>query len=301
MFAIIKRKDLDHVLSLLNNSKYKTIRLSTELEKDGVLQFLDLSLKRQSDGTIKVSVYHKPTSTNRFITSDSYCPQSHKMAVFHSMVHRLCKLPLNVIDFMDELKYIRTIASVNGFNENIVDELVEKHSKKIKKQNLSTFFQNSQKSERKRFCVNYAAPLTNKLQKIFKNYKTDLVFASENKLKSLLLTTKDKIEDTAKSGIYEISCKECPKIYIGQSRRQVAIRGKEHKAHIKYNRPEKSAVAKHVLNDMHSGITKLELKIKKAVTKDYYLDAWESLYMHKNKEVLMNTDPAPISSPLFNF
>lgn len=301
VFAIIKKKNLDRVLSLLNSTKYKTIRFTTEVEEDSKISFLDLSLKRQADGTIGISVFRKATSTTRFITSDSYCPPSHKIAAFHSMTYRLCKLPLSVKDFMDELKYIKMVANVNGFHESLVNQLVEKHSKKIRRKNLSTLFNNSTENDRRRVCFNYAAPLTNRLKEIYKKHKVDLVFASENKLKSLLLSTKDKIEILKKSGIYEIKCNVCGKIYIGQTRRQVSQRYKEHCAHIRYNRPEKSAVAKHVLKDLHSGLTELNVKLKKRVTKTYNLDAWESFYMHKNQSKLINTDPAPIISPLFNF
>lgn len=43
-----------------------------------------------------------------------------------------------------------------------------------------------------------------KLKEIYKKQKIDLVFASENKLIILLNSTKDKIKDCDKSGIYEI-------------------------------------------------------------------------------------------------
>lgn len=286
---------------MLNTTKYKTIRFTAEVEENQKLSFLDLNLNRKSDGMIQISIFRKPTSTNRFFTSDSYCPPSHKYAAFNSMTYRLCKLPLNVKDFMEELKHIKMVANLNGYQENMIDKMIEKHSEKIKKQNLSTFFNASQKMDHKRFCFNYAAPLTNRLKDIYKNHKIDLVFASENKLKNLLVSTKNRSESIEKSGIYEIKCKICDKIYIGQTRRRVETRFKEHCAHIRYNRPEKSAVAKHVLKDLHSGLTELDIKLKKHVTKPHTLDAWESMYMHKNRLKLMNTDPAPISSPLFNF
>lgn len=300
VFAIIKKKDLETVLSTLNNTKFKTIHFTHQIEENNQLAFLDLNVNRKPDGTITFGIYRKPTSTTRFITSDSYCPPSHKMAAFHSMTYRLCKLPLPVREFMDELKYIKLAANVNGFHERIVNQLVEKHSKKIKKQNMSTFFNETQ-NNRRRVCFNYAAPLTNRLKEIYRKHNVDLVFASENKLKSLLISTKNKIEVMKRSGIYEIECKVCKKIYIGQTRRQVIQRYKEHCAHIRYNRPEKSAVAKHVLKDLHSGLNQLDVKLKKRVTKPHKLDAWESFYMHKYKTELMNTDPAPILSPLFNY
>lgn len=62
VFAIIKKRNLDSVLSLLNSTKYKTIRFTTEVEENSKISFLDLSLKRQTDGTIGISVFRKATS-----------------------------------------------------------------------------------------------------------------------------------------------------------------------------------------------------------------------------------------------
>lgn len=301
VFVIIKKEVLASTISTLNGTKYKTIKFTPQVEENGQISFLDLTLKRKQNGEISFNVYRKPTNTMRFITKDSYCPPQHKMAAFHSMIYRLCKLPLSVSDFMSELKYIKTVANVNGYSESEIDTLVQKHSNKMRNMNLSTFFDGvSNREVKKRVCFNYAAPLTNRLKDIYKRKKTDVVFASENKLKNFLASTKDKIEKCDKSGIYEIKCEICNKVYTGQTRRKVIKRYKEHCAHVKYNRPEKSAVAKHILKDFHAAQKDLTVKLKKQVNKPYKLDAWESLFMHKNKNS-MNTDPAPIISPLFNF
>lgn len=216
----------------------------------------------------------------RYITKDSYCPPAHKMAAFHSMVHRLCKVPLSIKDYMSELKYIKDAANVNGFSDKEIENLVYKYSKKIKQQSLSTFF-NDNSEVRRRVCFNFAAPLTNRLKEVYKKRKVDVVFASENKLKSHLISTKDKVEKCDKSGIYEIKCDICQKVYTGQTRRSVIKHYKEHCAHVRLNQPEKSAVAKHVLKDLHAAKEDLKVKLKKQVSQPYKLDAWESLYMHR--------------------
>lgn len=88
--------------------EYKSINFTYETEENGKLPFLDLMLTRESDGTIDINVYRKPTATDRFINSESHCPSSHKMASLHSnMVYRLVKLPLSVKSFMMELSKIK--------------------------------------------------------------------------------------------------------------------------------------------------------------------------------------------------
>jgi hypothetical protein len=60
----------------------------------------DLMVKRQYNQLI-FDVYRKPTSTKRYITADSFHPQSQKNAAFHSMAHRLCNFNLS------EEKYLK--------------------------------------------------------------------------------------------------------------------------------------------------------------------------------------------------
>lgn len=74
----------------------------------------------------------------------------------------------------------------------------------------------------------------------------------------MLPSLKDKVPSTQKSGIYKIDCQDCSRIYIGQTKRSIETRFKEHLAHLKYGRTEKSAVAEHAVdNDHRVGSAKL--------------------------------------------
>lgn len=84
IFAIVKRSQIDDLLKILNGAKYESIKFTCEEESNGKLQFLDLMLTRTLTGSIDVSVFRKPTATSRFITRESFCPNSHKMAAFDS-------------------------------------------------------------------------------------------------------------------------------------------------------------------------------------------------------------------------
>ena len=100
VFAVIKRGEIDSVLNILN-SEFDSINFTFESEEDKKLNFLDLTLSRKN-GRIEFAIYRKPTTTNRYITNDSYSPIQHKLAAFHSMVHRLCKLPLSIANYTTE-------------------------------------------------------------------------------------------------------------------------------------------------------------------------------------------------------
>lgn len=130
IFAIVDRDKIDETLELLN-SQFETIQFTHETEENDELIFLDLKVYRKIDNSLEFEIFHKPTSTKRIIPSDSFCPTSYKNAAFHSMCHRLCKIPLSITSYMKEYSYIQEIAYENGYHSSIVDNIVNKHSKKV--------------------------------------------------------------------------------------------------------------------------------------------------------------------------
>lgn len=308
--AVIKKSALDKTLHMLN-SQFPTIRFTVVPEENGQLAFLDLLLIRKNN-KVEVAVYHKPTSTQRFIPYTSHCPIQHKLAPFHTMAHRLCILPLSIQNYKKEYDYIQESAKVNGFDSADIDRIIKHHSDKIRKNNLSTLFSQKQEENVNRVCLTYSPKLTNKLKSTFRKQEMQLVYRTQNKLSNFLGSTKDKPKTLEKSGIYQIVCSCCGSIYYGQSRRQVQIRYKEHLASIKNNKPSKSSVAEHALTNLHlnfkpidKAVEKKEFKLLKVVMNPMRLDAYESYYIHRHAKIkpnvgLMNTDQGNISSYLFN-
>ena len=217
------------------------------------------------------------------------------------MVYRLCKLPLSITNYMQELENIKRIANINGYTNEEIDELAKKYWRRIKKMNTSTLFSQNKSPKNKITSFKFNHTITNYIKPILKKQDIDMVFSSNNKVKDILGNPKDKLEEHQKSGIYKIQCSQCPKIYIGQTKRDILTRYKEHCSHIKFNRPSKSAVAEHVLTENHFNITIENLKLAKQTQKTIELDVIESMQIHKNKKHLMNNVYGPISSSLFNF
>ena len=60
---------LDHL-----NSVRPSIQLTVEVEKDGMLPFLDTLLRKREDGSMGVTVYRKPTHTDRYLDFQSHHP-----------------------------------------------------------------------------------------------------------------------------------------------------------------------------------------------------------------------------------
>ena len=90
---------------------------------------------------------------------------------------------------------------------------------------------------------------------------------------------------------YQINCKECDKIHIGKTKRNLKTRTKEHFRNIKYRQIEKSAVAAHYCLSGH------ELypvpKLSRSVSNKNEMTMWENLLILKNKDQVMNFQIPP--------
>ena len=66
-----------------------------------------------------------PTSQN-----DSYHPEEHIKAAFHSMMHRLFNIPLDKSEFEKEKQFIFDVAEMNGYDDKFIDSVYKKHKNK---------------------------------------------------------------------------------------------------------------------------------------------------------------------------
>ena len=48
------------------------------IESDGKLPYLDVSIERLADGSLKTCIYRKPTHTDKYLDYASHHPLSHK-------------------------------------------------------------------------------------------------------------------------------------------------------------------------------------------------------------------------------
>ena len=88
IISIVKRslmyKLLDHL-----NSRQKNIQFTVEVEQDGRLPVMDELINREVNGEVKVTIYRKPTHTDRYLPFSSHHPISMKESVMKSLMRRL--------------------------------------------------------------------------------------------------------------------------------------------------------------------------------------------------------------------
>ena len=66
VFAVINRRHLSSTLELLNTSRFPSIKFTAEEEVSGSLNFLDLTVTRRDDKSVKFTIYWKPSWTGRW-------------------------------------------------------------------------------------------------------------------------------------------------------------------------------------------------------------------------------------------
>jgi hypothetical protein len=142
------------------------------------------------------------------------------------MVHRLLNIPLSKIAYEKELSIIKQLAVANGYNVNMIDQILHKKQTRImiQKYLYPVFTHNTNKPWRK---VLYVNKLSHKATQFVKN-KFKCAFYTNNNLRKLIFNNKDPSNKMDSGGVYELGCKDCNIKYIGQTGRSISTRIQEH-------------------------------------------------------------------------
>ncbi|XP_015121008.1 uncharacterized protein LOC107043859 [Diachasma alloeum] len=105
---------LNQFLEFLN-TQHPSIIFTMEIEQNGCLTFLDVSVRRNEGGTLGHQVYRKPTHTDRYLNATSYHHPSQKNSAISSLMYRALTIsqPSNV---NSEVEHLKTALTKNGYN-----------------------------------------------------------------------------------------------------------------------------------------------------------------------------------------
>ena len=216
------------------NGMVASIKFTIEEERDGILPFLDVEVHRQGR-SFKFNVYRKPTNICSYIHYYSEHHNQVKLSVFSSQFLRALRICSP--EFLDrELDKICNI----GKNLKYPGTFLNKALTNAKK----TFYSVDLR-EPLRFQNMLALPFHRnfyELPKVLKNFNITLVFKNSNTLSSLLI----KNAPLKSTGcLYAIPCKDCDKIYLGQTGKELSVRLNQHKYSVRTAQPS-SAIFFHM-------------------------------------------------------
>ncbi|XP_046388240.1 uncharacterized protein LOC124157496 [Ischnura elegans] len=224
------------------NNVHPSIKFTMETKKDNRLPFLDILIERRADCSLGHSVHRKPMHTDLYLNGRSHHHPAQKNGVLRTLIHR-AKAVSDTENLKWEIEHLRTTFRSNGFTEGDI-KMALKGSLKKKGE--------AEKPKVKptaRACLPYVSTISNKIARILRRHNVETIHKPPGKLKALLGTTKDKL-GLKTSGVYHIPC-DCGQVYIGETEHTIEKQLKEHKRCIRLYYPNKSAVAKHSLENGH--------------------------------------------------
>ena len=128
IFAIIKEgTNINRLMEILN-SFHKSIQFTYELENNGSLPFLDISVQRlpqHERSWFSTSVYRKPTFTGLLLNWKSFVPHEYKKRTIASMVYRAIRISSDYSIMHKEFLFIRQLAVSNGYPLSFVQGIIK--------------------------------------------------------------------------------------------------------------------------------------------------------------------------------
>ncbi|XP_045535026.1 uncharacterized protein LOC123721196 [Papilio machaon] len=233
VFCIMRgnQADIECYLSYLN-SIHDKIKFTCEVEKERKLPFLDVLVKVRPDGSLGHSVYRKPTHTDRYLHASSHHHPLHLNAVVTSLVNRAHDL-CDKDHLPGELEHLSNVLRRNGYD----GKLKARRHRRNRPMEVA----------RQPAFLPYVRGVTDKLSKVLSKYAIKTIFTPDSKIAQKLRSPKDRTLWSYTPGVYKINC-SCGSSYIGQTKRTITSRIKEHIRAVKNNDPQKSAIAEHLLD-----------------------------------------------------
>jgi hypothetical protein len=171
--------DINNTLKQFNEIIPK-LQFTIEIEKDNVIDFLDITIIKNPDN-IQYSIYRKPATTDNIIHNTSCYPTEHKMLAMSYLIHRINTYPIQ-----NKIEEENIIMTNNQYSEKIFHKI--NRNQKKKKDN----FQNNNKDNNKEWATfTYIGRDTRRITKIFKTAYLKIAFKTTNTIQNNLCNLKE--------------------------------------------------------------------------------------------------------------
>ena len=204
------------------NSENEDFQFTHEVGIDNTFAYLDLLIKRLDSGTLKFSVYRKPTNTDRYLDAGSYHPTTHKRSTADILFKRAANLCSDE-NVNAEVDNVKKIFKSNGYNNNII-------SSSLTGRNTPGVDSKANNENFKYVPSPYMKGASERAHKILQRYRYKLGYHLTHTLESKLSKLKDMRPDSDKCGVInKIKYSECSHVYIGETGKELYKRVSDHK------------------------------------------------------------------------
>ena len=213
---------------------------------------------------------------------DSFLPLAYKKSLVNSLVYRAWRICSSYELFHSELNFLRTVLAANSYPRTFVETIIRNFLDKQFSTSLPVFGP----QKKKVFlslpfigdvtCLKFSRQMNRLLGKTVPWLSLRIIFRPARKL-SCLSKIKSQFATLTNSGlVYKVSCHDCDAFYIGETKRLLQRRLKEHK------QQSYSSLNKHASETSHT--VGLDSPVILATdTSDYRLTIKEALHIKHQK------------------
>ena len=245
--CIVEKGTVDALLDHLNSVR-PPIQFTVEQEKDGKLPFLDTCIQRKEDGSLDITVYRKPTHTDRYLHYSSHHPQHVKRGLVKCLFNRAEEITLDTGNLRRERRHLTRVLQTNGYPSGFLRDTTTSQPGRRRQGEQGQ----EEVAPTTTVAIPYIKGVSERIRRVCWSYNIRVAFRSGRTIRSLLTRVKDPLPLEQQSMVvYQIPC-SCGKVYIGKTIRRLETRLKEHKDACCKGATDKSAVAEHAWTQQHS-------------------------------------------------
>jgi len=221
---ILPKNKIEYITEQFNSYHHK-LQFTVEKEINNSINYLDVTIIRKNN-KLFTKLYHKPTASGRYLHYNSVQPNNQKNVTIINLVDRALKLT-SCCYRKEVLNKIQILLKNNGYPEKNIKKIIKERVHKFYNNNHTQYKNNE---DYKYISLPYISGLSEKIKKVLRHYNIKIGFRNENKLGKFFSKTKDKTPKMLQTHIvYQIPCKSCNSVYIGQTSQHLKDRINGHK------------------------------------------------------------------------
>ncbi len=185
-------------------------------------------MTREESGRLATSAHRKPTTTERILASDSNHPIGHKISCIRTLWDRVETHCNSEIEKHHTRRHLYNVFQLNGYPRNVVRQYVKRRSANPMTEGTSQDDQPSRRS------IPYIKGASKGTARILGRYGIQVGHKPCGTLLQLLMQPKGALPNSLTSDVvYRVGCKGCNAYYVGETRKALQSRLREHQGAVR--------------------------------------------------------------------